>query len=287
MATISRREFVATALTSAAAAGFLAADPFELCANPLGMPIGCQTWPVRQMIAQDFPGTIKQLADAGFQTVELCSPVGYEEFGFGGLATYSGAELRKILNNSGVTCISSHFEIEELRKDQEGRIAWAKDIGLTQMLVPSLGGPKNPTMDDVKRAADEYNKMGERAAKAGIQQGLHNEEFELTTVDGKRTYDLLFGLLDPKLVKFQFQVSTISQGYDAAEYFTKYPGRFISMHVQGWSAETKKIVPVGQGTLDWKKIFAAAKVGGIQNYFVEMDLDKMRRSVPYLRQLQV
>jgi sugar phosphate isomerase/epimerase len=142
-------------------------------------------------------------------------------------------------------------------------------------------------MDDVKRAADEYNKMGERAAKAGIQQGLHNEEFELTTVDGKRTYDLLFGLLDPKLVKFQFQVSTISQGYDAAEYFTKYPGRFISMHVQGWSAETKKIVPVGQGTLDWKKIFVAAKVGGIRNYFVEMDLDKMRASVPYLRQLQV
>jgi sugar phosphate isomerase/epimerase len=286
MVMTSRREFLATAVTSAAAAGFLA-DPFELCANPLGMPIGCQTWPVRKMIAQDFPGTIKQLADAGFQTVELCSPVGYEEFGFGGLAKYSGAGLRKILNDSGVTCISSHFGIEELRKDQEGRIAWAKDVGLTQMLVPSLGGPKNPTMDDVKRAADEYNKMGERAAKAGIQQGLHNEEFELTMVDGKRTYDLLFGLLDPKLVKFQFQVSTISEGYDAAEYFTKYRGRFVSMHVQGWSAETKKIVPVGQGTLDWKKIFAAAKVGGIQNYFVEMDLDKMRASVPYLRQLQV
>ena len=155
------------------------------------------------------------------------------------------------------------------------------------MLVPSLDGPKNPTMDDVKRAADEYNKMAERAAKAGIQQGLHNEEFELSTVNGKRTYDILFELLDPKLVKFQFQVSTISQGYDATEYFTKYPGRFISMHVQGWSAETKKIVPVGQGTLDWKKIFTAAKIGGIKNYFVEMDLEKMRASVPYLHQLQV
>ncbi len=108
------------------------------------------------------------------------------------------------------------------------------------MLVPSLDGPKNPTMDDVKRAADEYNKMGEQAAKAGIQQGLHNEDFELTKVDGQRTYDLLFKLLDPKLVKFQFQVSTISAGYDAAEYFTKYPGRFISMHVQGWSTKTRK-----------------------------------------------
>jgi sugar phosphate isomerase/epimerase len=97
----------------------------------------------------------------------------------------------------------------------------------------------------------------------------------------------LFGLLDPKLVKFQFQVSTISKGYDAAEYFTKYPGRFISMHVQGWSAEAKKIMPVGQDSLDWKKIFSAAKVGGINNYFVEMDLEKMKASVPYLRKLQV
>jgi len=155
------------------------------------------------------------------------------------------------------------------------------------MLVPSLDGPKNPTMDDVKRAADEYNKMGEQAAKAGIQQGLHNENFELSMVDGKRTYDVLFSLLDPKLVKFQFQVSTISQGYDAAEYFTKYPGRFISMHVQGWSSETKKTTAVGQGTLDWKKIFTAAKTGGIKNYFVEMNLDLMKASVPYLRNLQV
>ena len=142
-------------------------------------------------------------------------------------------------------------------------------------------------MDDVKRAADEYNKMGEQSAQAGIQQGLHNENFELSTIDGKRTYDLLFDLLDPKLVKFQFQVSTISSGYDAAEYFTKYPGRFISMHVQGWSANTRKIVAVGQGTLDWKKIFTAAKTGGIKNYFVEMNLDLMKASVPYLRSLQV
>jgi sugar phosphate isomerase/epimerase len=287
MSTMSRREFVKNAAMTAAAAGFASAGGVELRASPLGMPIGCQTWPVREMIAKDFPGTIKVLADAGFQTIELCSPVGYAEHGFAGLAKYTGGELRKILGDAGVTCVSSHFGIKELRDDQEGRIAWAKGIGLTQMLVPTLEGPKKPTMDDVKRAADEYNKMGERAAKAGIQQGLHNEDFELTTVDGKRTYDLLLELLDPKLVKFQFQVSTISEGYDAAEYFTKYPGRFISMHVQGWSTKTKKIMPVGQDSLDWKKIFTAAKTGGIKNYFVEMKLEMMRASVPYLRNLQV
>jgi sugar phosphate isomerase/epimerase len=287
MAAISRREFIQNAATCAAAAGFLSSGVLELRGNPLGMPIGCQTWPVKEMIAKDFPGTLKQLAAAGFQTIELCSPVGYTEYGFGGLAKYKGAELRTILGDAGLSCVSSHFSMDELRKNQEDRIDWAKDVGLTQMLVASLGGPENPTMDDVKRAADEYNKMGEKAAKAGIQQGLHNENFELSTVDGKRTYDVLFELLDPKLVKFQFQVSTISKGYDAAEYFTKYPGRFVSMHVQGWSAETKKTMAVGQDSLDWKKIFTAAKTGGIKNYFVEMNLELMKASVPYLRNLQV
>jgi len=239
------------------------------------------------MIAKDFPGTLKQLAAAGFQSIELCSPAGYTEFGFGGLAKYKGAELKKIINDAGLTCVSSHFGMEELRKGQDERIAWAADLGLTQMLVASLDGPKNPTMDDVKRAADEYNRMGEKAAKAGIQQGLHNEDFETSTVGGKRTYDVLFELLDPKFVKFQFQVSTISQGFDAAEYFTKYPGRFVSMHVQGWSASAKKIAAVGKDTLDWKKIFTAAKAGGIKNYFVEMKLEMMKESVPYLRNLQV
>jgi sugar phosphate isomerase/epimerase len=282
MPAISRRNL----LQSAPIAGFLAAAR-NLTAGPLGMPIGCQTYPVRTMIGQDFPGALKQLAEAGFQAIELCSPVGYADSGFGVIAKYKGVELRKMLGDLGLTCISSHFDIKELRGNQAGRIAWAKDIGLTQMIVPSLGGPRNPTMDDVKRAADEYNRMGEQAAKAGIQQALHNENFELTTVDGRRTYDILLELLDPKLVKFQFQCSTISRGYDAAEYFMKYPGRFLSMHVQDWSFETKRQMAVGQGSLDWKKIFTAAKTGGISNYYVEMNLDMMKASVPYLRNLQV
>ena len=287
MSFIIRREFCKTATTSAAAVSLLSSGVLKLHANPLGLPIGCQTWAVRDMIAKDFPATLKMLADTGFQSIELCSPVGYTEFGFGALTKYKGAELKKIISDAGLSCVSSHFGMDELRKNQEERIAWASDVGLTQMLVASLGGPEHPTMDDVKRAADEYNKMGEKAAKAGIQQGLHNENFETSTVDCERTYDVLFKLLDPKIVKLQFQISTIAQGFDAAEYFTKYPGRFVSMHVQGWSSETKKITPVGQGTLDWKKIFSAAKTGGIKNYFVEMRLEMMKESVPYLRNLQV
>jgi len=283
----SRREIIKTALSRAAVSAVLSTAGRALRANPLGLPLGCQTWPLRAMIAKDFRGALKEIADAGFQTIELCSPVGYADSGFAELSKYPGADLRRILHDAGLACISSHFSIKELRENQDARIGWAKDVGLTQMFVPSLDGPRNPTMDDVKRAADEYSRMGERAAAAGIVQGLHNEDFEFSKVDGQRTYDLLFQLLDRRFVKFQFQVSAISEGYDAAEYFTKYPGRFISMHVQGWSARSRKIMPVGQDTLDWRRIFSAAKAAGVENYFVEMDLPMMKASVPYLRHLQV
>jgi sugar phosphate isomerase/epimerase len=165
MAEISRRQFVA-------AAGFMAAMGIEMRANPLGMPIGCQTYPVRMNLQAGFPATIKMLTDAGFTTIELCSPAGYKEFS--GLAQYSGKDLKKILNDMGVTCVSCHFGLRELRTNQAERIQWASDMGMTQMAVASLSGPRNPTMDDVKKAAEEYNKMGEQAAKAGIQQTLHN-----------------------------------------------------------------------------------------------------------------
>src|SRR3954451_20114530 len=242
----SRRNLFQTAIVAAC----FSVRALDTRASPLGLPIGCQTYPVRRQIATDFPGTIRQLSAAGFQTIELCSPQGYAKAGFASLAQYKGAALPRLLGDLNVKCQSSHFSMRELREDLPGRIAWAQEVGLTQMLVPSLSGPRHPTLDDVKRAAEEFNHMAQQTSAAGLQLGLHNEDFELSEVDGKRTYDLLFDLLDPQLVQFQFQCSTISDGFVAADSFTKYPGRFLSMHVQDWSPETKKEVAVGQGIID-------------------------------------
>jgi sugar phosphate isomerase/epimerase len=282
MARVSRREFVKSVAADAAVAGILASSATRLRANPLGLPIGSQTWPHRAAIKQDFPGLLKQLADIGVQAIEMCSPFGYADFA--GLS--KGTEVKQILADHGLTCVSCHFGMRELRQSQEVSLAWARDVGITQIITASLGGTPSAT-DDVKRAADEYNTIAAVSAKAGLQQGLHNEGFEMSTVDGKRTYDLLFSLLDPQLVKFQFQMSTISRGFDAAEYFTKYPGRFFSMHLQDWDPAKQAIVPVGTGTIDWKKVFTAAKTAGVKNYFVEQDMEATKQGVAFLKGLNV
>ena len=298
MAPLSRREFLKKTTTDAAVAGFLAAGAARLHANPLGLPIGSQTWPHRQMIKDgNFAGLAKALADIGVQRVEMCSPLGYTDFA----SLTDGKQVRKVLADHGLSSESCHFNLRELREKQDQSLAWAKDVGITQIIVASLGGtPK--TLDDVKKAADEYNKIAAITAKAGMQQGLHNEGFEVSTVDGKRTYDILMELLDPKLVKFQFQMSTISQGFVAAEYFTKYPGRFFSMHVQdvdlnatpppppagGRGQQGRGVqVAVGKGSIDWVKTFTAAKTGGVKNYFVEQNMELTKASVAALKAMKV
>jgi len=298
MAAVSRREFLRTAATDAAVAALVAAGVAELRANPLGLPIGSQTWPHRQMIKDgNFPGLAKALADIGVQRVEMCSPIGYTDFA----SLTDGKQVKKVLADHGLKCESCHFNMRELREKQQESIAWAKDVGITQMITASLGGGSSPTMDDVKRAADQYNKIAAVAARAGMQQGLHNEGFEVSSVDGKRTYDILMELLDPKLVKFQFQMSTISQGFVAADYFTKYPGRFYSMHVQdvdlkatpppgeqrGRGQGQGVQVAVGQGSIDWVKTFTAAKIGGVKNYFVEQNMELTKASVAALKAMKV
>jgi len=178
--------------------------------------------------------------------------------------------------------------MSELRNKQQERIGWAQDIGMTQMGTASLGGQMQngiTTMDAVKRAAEEYNKIGEVAAKAGIQQFLHDENFETSRVDGRLTYEVLLELLDPKLVKMQFQMSAMRVVGDPVMYFTKYPGRFLSMHLQGVAGDST--VAVGKDGLDWARIFAAGKTGGLKNYFVELSWDLTAASVAYLKTLVV
>jgi sugar phosphate isomerase/epimerase len=276
MNTISRRHFLGGA---AALAGAV-----KLGADPLGLPIGCQVYPVSKALLQDFPGTLRELAAIGYKTIEMCSPAGYN---WAPLAKMTPAELKQTITAAGLKCESSHFQARELRDSLEDRIAFAKGLGLKQMVLSSFGLPKEAKLPDWGKAADDLNKVGEKVQKAGMQLGFHNHDMEFAELDGVLIYDHLMSRFDPKLVKMQFQVSVISRGYKAATYFNKYPGRFCSVHLQDWSATEKKGVPVGTGAVDWKELFAAAKKAGVKNYFAEVSMDFLKASYPFLHGLKV
>lgn len=305
MAGISRREFLETSAKGAALAGVLATGAVRLNANPLGLPIGSQTYPHRQMIAEGkFVDLLKQLKSIGVDQIELCGFLGgafYPEYKS---LMNDPKTVRKMVEDNGLKAISCHFMFTELRDNLQRAIAWSKDLGLEQIMVPTIksatpGTPTTGTLEEAKQLVDQFHKMAAEIVKNGMRAGAHNEAFDLVKLpDGTFIYDHVIQMTDPKLIGFQFQMSTYNVGMVATEYFKKYPGRFFSMHVQdldikagrqpvvngrgGGYAQTA----VGKGGLDWAGTFAAAKLGGVRNFFVEQNMEMTIESVKALKAMK-
>lgn len=285
----TRRNFIKTsgfALGSVALASQL---PFGLtgCATPVAAKhdFGFQTWTIREKLVADFPATLREMAAMGYTQVEMCSPLGYKDAGFGPLNSMTGTEMKKTIDDSGLKCVSSHYGMGELRDSLDNRIEWATQLEMKQMVCSSFWLPEGASVDEYRKACEELNAIGEKTKAAGIQMVFHNHHMEFEKRGEELIYEEMMKVLNPDLVKMQFQVAVVNIGYTAADYFRKYPGRFQSAHLADWSKATDKQVPVGQGEVDWNDFFEAAKVGGVQNFFVEMDPDAFKPSAAFLLNL--
>jgi sugar phosphate isomerase/epimerase len=286
----NRRSFLNYSARGLGAALVLSQFPGSIFANKipewLDIPVGFQTFPIRDILAKDFPGTLKMMAGYGYKLVEMCSPQGYVDSGFGPLTKLKPSEIKSIINDAGLNCPSCHFGFPELTDKLDDRIEFAQQLGLTQMICSTFWLPKTATLNDYLSNADKLNKVAEKIKKAGMQTGFHNHEFEFAKLDNQLIYDALMNRFDPDLVKMQFQTEVINLGYKASTYFNKYPGRFISSHLSDWTVD-KKEVTIGQGIIDWKEFFVSSKTGAVKNFFVEMNLDHMTGSPNFIKQLNL
>jgi len=283
----NRRDFIKKSSMAIGATALISQFPIGLAgctkANPLSY--GFQTWTLRDQLGEDLAGTLQKMAEMGYREVEMCSPLGYTGTPFEKFNSMSGTELRKIIEDSGLKCESAHYNMGELRSHLDNRIEWSQQMGITQIIASSFWLSKEATMDDYRRAADELNEIGLKTKAAGIQTGFHNHHMEFEKLDDELIYDVLLEQLDPDLVKMQFQVAVVNIGYQAADYFRKYPGRFISAHLADWSNEKESQVPIGQGIVDWTNFFDAAKTGGVKNFYVEMNPDTFQESANFLNEI--
>jgi sugar phosphate isomerase/epimerase len=289
MNTLSRRQFLGKSALAVGTA--MVASQLPVIGNTgyipgtVKLPVGFQVWTIKDQLINDFAGTLKMMSALGYKTVEMCSPPGYESSGFGPLMSMKAKEMRTIVEDTGLHLESTHYGMDELMNNLDERISFALESGQKQMIVSSFGLPEQATMSDWMKAADKLNELGKKMKKAGIQAGYHNHHMEFEKLDGLLIYDALLKQLDPDYVKMQFQVAVISVGYKAADYFKKFPGRFISAHLADWSPSENKNVAIGKGIVDWKEFFASADTGGLKNIFVEMDPDTFKDSVVYLNSL--
>lgn len=285
----TRRKFLKNSGTAIGTMALLGNIPFSLtsCETKKPLSFGFQTWTLRDQLGEDLSGTLEMMADKGYKEVEFCSPLGYTGTPFEKFNSMSGKELGAIIEDSGLKCESSHYNIGELREHLDNRIEWSKEMGITQIIASSFWLPEDANLDDYRSACNELNEIGRKIKDAGLQCGYHNHHMEFQKIDGELIYDAMMEELDPEMVKMQFQVAVVNIGYQAADYFRKYPGRFISAHLADWSDEKNAQVPIGQGIVDWDDFFEAAKVGGVKNYFVEMAPDTFDGSAEFLKGVTV
>jgi sugar phosphate isomerase/epimerase len=287
MEKISRRRFLGIS-TMGIGTSFLVSRmpyPSDYNVRKVSIPLGFQVWTIKDKLVNDFSGTLKMVADLGYQSVEMCSPPGYESSGFGPLIKLKAGEMKKIINDAGLSFPSSHYGWAELQDHLDERIEFAVESGQSQMIVSSFGLPDKSTLSDWQKAADNLNKMGVKSKIAGLQMGFHNHNMEFRKIGETLIYDELMKIFDPNYVKMQFQVAVINEGFRAVDYFKKYPGRFISAHLADWSATEKKQVPVGRGVVNWNEFFDTLKTAGVQNIFVEMAPETFKESADYIHSL--
>ncbi len=287
---MKRRQFLTKSSIGMASVGVLSQIPHTLfaasSAKLVTMPIGFQSYVLRKDIGLDLDKTLKKMVSYGYGYVEMCSPSGYMN-DFAPLAKYSGKELKSRIEDTGIKCIGSHFTWKEMENNLDERIEFANQLGLKQFVCS--GGLDAPTEDEVKRKCAALNAMGEKITSAGMEAGYHNHGIEFKNkFNGRPEYDLMLEELNPDMVKMQFQTEVITMGYKGSTYFEKFPGRFISAHLQDYSpTDHSKEVTLGKGISDWKDFFSAAKTGGLQIVYVEMESNPgtLKDSIAYLKGL--
>ena len=234
--------------------------------------LAIQLYTVRDAISSNLEKTLERLAGLGFKEIEI--------YGFDG--TFYGKtryEFQEILKNIGLKVISSHHTTGILYNGKGTLLNnWEKSVEDLQYIgskymVCSYLFPEERTLENYKKLPELLDKSGELAKKAGIQFAYHNHDFEFQEFDKTQNiYDFILENSSSDLVKMELDLYWISKaGIDPLVYFEKYPKRFPLWHIKDMKAESKDFAEIGNGTIDFKKIFEAKEKAGLQHWFLEQD----------------
>jgi sugar phosphate isomerase/epimerase len=276
----SRRDFV----KAGSAAVIYSSIHTSLNAQTLKVPLGLQLYSVRMLLPNDYEGTLKQLGAIGFREVESA-----------GYYNHSPAQVKQAMSSAGLHLVSAHYGSDDLHQKLDEIIAFSKQVG-NSYIICSFPGFKDParvknlsnkersgafTLEDWRWNAEQFNAIGAKVSAAGLKFGYHNHTMEFHKIDGVVPYNELLRLTDPAHVTMEMDCGwVIVGGANPIDYLHKYPTRITMLHVKDFKNITPNssivnvptIVELGQGSIDYRPIFAAAaKTGMVKHCFVEQE----------------
>lgn len=247
---------------------------------PAPQPIGLQLYTVRGMMERNMEFTLRDVAAIGYREVE-----------FAGLFDTDLQKVEKWLTKYQLTSPASHQPLARLKSGLQGVIREARTLGQTYIVCPWIDAPDRRDAAGWRRVAADFNRIGESLQRAGLRFAYHNHDFEFERLPtGEVGYDILLAQCDPKLVRMELDLFWITKGgRDPLAYFEKWPGRFPLVHVKDMTGNGV-MTNVGQGHIDWGRIFAKRREAGIEHFFVEHDnpsspLDDIKTSFTFMKTL--
>ncbi len=315
-----RRQFISTSAKASASALLLTSDIFK--SGPLLDKIGIQFFSLPKMLDENLTGALSMLSKIGYKEAELYGPYSFSSpsaierwnavtpsLGFKGSGYFghTAKEMKNLLNDNGFTIPSIHTDLDTLQTRMDKLGEAAQILGNTYVVLPAIPAENRKTLDDFKKMADAFNKIGESAKAQGVKFAYHNHGYGLKEVNGQIPLELIFSNTDPSLVFFEMDLYwTTAGGGDPLTLLDKYKGRYPLMHIKDmvkkvrfsgdggdpkqWIELFPYMTTAGNGVLDLKSIITRAKENGTKHFIVEQDMVKdpeiaLKKSFDYLASL--
>ncbi len=261
---LSRRNLLKVAAGTAAACA-TGAVPSSLltAAEKKKLPIGLQLYSVRKQCEKDLPAVLKAVAAMGYDGVE-----------FAGYYDRTADELKKMLDANGLKCCGTHLrtQINTLTSENYGEfdkeVEFNQVMGNPYLIFPWMPEEMRSTVDACKKTGELLDKLAEHLKKAGAHIGYHAHGGDFVKIGDKTQWDLLFENSSDQVVMQMDIGNCIGGGGDPYATLERFPGRSLTVHLKEYSADGK--APVGQGDVDWKRVFQLCEsVGDTRWYVVE------------------
>jgi sugar phosphate isomerase/epimerase len=251
----------------------------------MARPIALQLYTVREELKRDFWGVVRQVAEMGYEGVQIS--------GFDFDAENTPARLKQFLDEVGLQSAGRHVNLERLERDLEGVFAESQALKDPYIVCPFLPEHRRRTVDDWRATAELFNRIGAACRDRGFIFGYHNHAFEFEEFDGRRGLDILIEETDPELVTFEIDTYWVQYGGgDPVDYIRRCAGRVPLVHLKDMTGDERRFfAEVGEGILDWDAILPACEEAGVQWYIVEQDrcerstLESVRISLENLRRM--
>ncbi len=228
-------------------------------------PIALQLYTVRDACEKDFVGTLQQVARMGYRAVQVGDTYGL-----------SATELKRVLDDLGLSVCGIHVDLGPLEQDLGSAIDDAHALDCRYIICPYLPAERRLDAEGWRNCANIFEQIGGRCADVGITFCYHHHDFDFETFDGVCGFDILMENADSKYLQAEIDVYWVTYGgRDPVAYIDKYAGRCPLIHLKDMADDAKRsFVELGRGTLDFEAIIAATRAAGSHWLTVEQDTCK-------------